>query len=105
MKRHLAVLAMAGVFGSFALAQQPSVLAGGIVNNASYTPSALPGSAIAQGSIFVVFGSNMGPATLQTAGGSYPLPTTLGGTTVKITSGSTTANAGDPSPKTSSRAS
>ena len=93
MKRHLAVLAMAGVFGSFALAQQPSVLAGGIVNNASYTPSALPGSAIAQGSIFVVFGNNMGPATLQTAGGSYPLPTTLGGTTVKITSGSTTANA------------
>ncbi len=93
MKRHFVALAMAGVFADLALAQQPAVLAGGIVNNASYTPSALPGSAIAQGFIFVVFGTILGPATLQQAAGTFPLPATLGGTTVKITSGSTSANA------------
>jgi hypothetical protein len=43
---------------------------------------------IAQGSIFVLFGQNMGPAT--TVGVStFPLPPVLGGTSLTITSGST----------------
>jgi uncharacterized protein (TIGR03437 family) len=57
-------------------AQAPSVRA--VNNAASY------GAEIAQGSIFVVFGSNMGPAALTQAG-SLPLGTTLSGTGVRFT--------------------
>lgn len=58
------------------------------MNAASYMSSRLPGGAIAQGSIFVVFGARMGPATIAQAG--FPLPTTLAGTNVKVTSGGQT---------------
>src|SRR5689334_6138851 len=75
-----------------AVAQAPSVTAGGIVNVGSYAYSDLPSGAIAQGSIFGIFGTNLGPAQFVQAT-SYPLPTTLGGTSVKVTSGSTTAQA------------
>jgi uncharacterized protein (TIGR03437 family) len=53
------------------------------VNSASY------GATIAQGSMFVVFGENIGPAQLVQAG-SYPLPPQIGGTSISVTSGSTT---------------
>ncbi|MDQ6699883.1 MAG: hypothetical protein M3Z36_06835 [Acidobacteriota bacterium] len=67
-----------------AFAQTPSVAAGGIFNAASYAPAGLPNAPIAQGSLFVVFGSNMGPAALQQIN-SYPLPTTLAGTSLTVT--------------------
>lgn len=67
---------------------QPAVNDGGILNAASYVSSRLPSGAIAQGSIFVVFGARMGGATLTQAG--FPLPTTLAGTTVRVTSGGQT---------------
>jgi uncharacterized protein (TIGR03437 family) len=53
------------------------------VNSASY------GSTLAQGSLFVVFGMNIGPAHLAEAA-SYPLPPQIGGTAISVTSGSTT---------------
>jgi uncharacterized protein (TIGR03437 family) len=67
---------------------QPAVTDGGIVNAASYMSSKLPGGAIAQGSIFVVFGARMGPANIALAG--FPLPTTLAGTSVRVSSGGQT---------------
>jgi len=73
-------------------AQTPSINAGGIVNAASYAYAGLPSGGITPGSIFAVFGSNLGPAQFAQSG-AYPLPTTLGGTSVKVTSGSTTAQA------------
>jgi hypothetical protein len=45
----------------------------GVVNSASAVPPDLPNSGIAQGSIFVVYGSGLGPAALQEIQ-SYPLP-------------------------------
>ncbi|HKW99560.1 MAG TPA: hypothetical protein VJN43_17605 [Bryobacteraceae bacterium] len=54
---------------------QPVINAGGVVNAASYQPG------IAPGSIFVVFGSNLGPATLVQAS-SLPLEDSLAGTKV-----------------------
>lgn len=62
-----------------------------VLNNASYTVPPLPGSAIAPGSIFAVFGANMGPAEL--AQSSFPLPTTLAGTAVRISASGRTENA------------
>jgi uncharacterized protein (TIGR03437 family) len=52
------------------------------VNSASYE------SNIAQGSLFVVYGQNLGPAQLAQAG-AYPLPAQIGGTSIAITYGST----------------
>ena len=63
-----------------ALQAQPRIAS--ILNSASYIVPPLPGSAIAQGSIFVVFGENMGPPALTLAG--FPLPTDLSGTSLRI---------------------
>jgi uncharacterized protein (TIGR03437 family) len=65
-----------------------------VQNPASNIPAALPNGGIAQGSIFVLYGSNMGPATLLEASG-YPLPSAagLGGTVVTITVNGTTVTA------------
>ncbi len=52
-------------------------------NSASYDGT------IAQGSLFIVFGANIGPAQLVEAS-SYPLPAQIGGTAITVTSGSTT---------------
>lgn len=82
---YLAVLALAATTGLWA---QATVNDGGILNAASYMSSKLPGGAIAQGSIMVIFGRNIGPAALAQAG--FPLPTTLSGTGVKVTSGGQT---------------
>ena len=70
---------------------QPSVAANGIFNAASYAYIGLPNSSIAQGSIFTLFGTNLGPSS--SPGLSFPLQTSLGGVSVKVTSGSTTVNA------------
>lgn len=57
----------------------------GIVNPASNLPPGVPNYGIAQGSIFVIYGSNLGPAALVQAA-SATLPTTAGlaGTSVSI---------------------
>src|SRR5580704_8369166 len=80
------------VAGACAIAQ-PSI--GGIVNGASYAVAAKGNNAIAQGSIFIVFGTKMGPAALVSAT-SLPLGTSLpssGGTSIAVTSGGQTVNA------------
>ena len=65
------------------LAAQPAIDTGGVLNGASYSPAGLPNSAIAQGSIFIVFGKNLGPASIVSAG--YPLSTTLAETSATVT--------------------
>ena len=72
-------------------AAAPSI--SGVTNSASNTPPGLPNSGIAQGSIFAVYGSGLGPATLEEVQ-SFPLPSTqgLGGTTVQVTVGGVTGN-------------
>lgn len=63
----------------------------GVYNAGSWQPTALPNSGIAQGAIFTVTGSGLGPSTLVQAQ-SYPLPTTQGlsGTTCSVKVGSVT---------------
>ena len=91
MKTGHTLLFLTLLFGGSLAAQTPSVNAGGIVNAASYAFAGLPSAGIGQGSIFAIFGNNLGPTPYQQPSG-YPIPTTLGGVTVKVTSGSTTAN-------------
>jgi uncharacterized protein (TIGR03437 family) len=69
------------------LAAQPTA----VVNVASFANPNLPNGNIAQGSMFTVFGTNIGPAALATVS-AFPLPTQLGGTSMKVTSGGVTVD-------------
>lgn len=65
------------------------------VNSASYRTPGAPGSSIAQGSIFTIFGTGLGPGQ-GVGANAFPLPTTLGGasgTSVAVTVGSTQVSA------------
>lgn len=90
MKGLISTVTLLLMLCSAALAQ-PEISPDGVLNSASYVPSGLPGSGIAQGSMFVVFGKNLGPAALAMA--SLPRPTELQGTSIRVTSGGVTANA------------
>jgi uncharacterized protein (TIGR03437 family) len=89
MKKSLTLFACTLLAGVAAVAQ-PTI--GGIVNNASYSKAPLPNSGIAQGSIFAIFGNNMGPASIAYQP-SYPLQRSLGNTTVTVTAGGQTFQA------------
>ncbi len=76
--------------GLFAQAPAPNA----VWNPASYIPPGFPNSGIAQGSVFVVYGTNLGPPSIAQA--SLPLPNTVGGTSITVTVpaiGGTTVNA------------
>ncbi|HEX4595103.1 MAG TPA: hypothetical protein VH157_12550 [Bryobacteraceae bacterium] len=87
MKSVFCVSMLSLVLAASAVAQTPSVPANAILNSASYAYVGLPNSGIAQGSIFTMFGSNIGPASSPPL--SYPLQTNLGGVSIKVTSGGT----------------
>jgi uncharacterized protein (TIGR03437 family) len=75
-----------------ALAQQPLIYNRATFNSASFMPAGLPAGAIAQGSIFTVFGNYMGPTTGVSAT-SLPLSNALSGVSLTVTQGATTVNA------------
>lgn len=97
--RHVTAFALLAL-GAHCTWAQPSI--GGIVNAASYAQAPLDASNnpignnnIAQGSIFVIFGTAMGPANLVSATG-LPLAASLpatNGTSVAVSSGGQTVNA------------
>src|SRR5215469_7033644 len=70
-------------------AQTPTITA--VVNAASNIPAGSPNFGIAQGSIFVVYGSNFGPTTVAQPS-ALPWPTTFAGTSVTVKQGSNTFN-------------
>lgn len=74
-----------------ALAAAPSIA--GVYNNSSWVPPGLPNSGIAQGSIFAITGTGLGPSALVEVQ-SFPWPGAQGlaGTTVQVTVGSVTEN-------------
>jgi uncharacterized protein (TIGR03437 family) len=86
MKRNVFLIGLF-LFAAALHAQKPTVAS--MVNAGSYAVAGLPNAAVAQGSLFILFGTNMGPATLQGAP-SFPLQTTLAGTSVSITVNGTT---------------
>ncbi len=62
-----------------------------VQNAATNIPSGLPNGALARGALFVVKGANLGPATFIQAA-AFPLPKTIGGTSITVTVGSTTVD-------------
>lgn len=85
MARHFTHFIFAFLIASCALAQ-PVIYPTQVENSASYLRQGLPGSGIAQGSFFTIFGSGVGPTTPAQAG-PLPLKTSLGGTSVTVTVG------------------
>ena len=79
-------------FLSPAFAQNPLIYSRSTFNAASYIPAGIPAGAIAQGSIFSVFGANLGPSTPAGPSG-FPLQTTLAGVTINVIQGVTTVQA------------
>jgi uncharacterized protein (TIGR03437 family) len=63
-----------------------------VTNAAGDIPAGLPNSGIARGSMFVVKGSGLGPATFVVAS-AFPLQTSIGGTSVRVTVSGTTVSA------------
>jgi uncharacterized protein (TIGR03437 family) len=61
-----------------------SIASPGVYNSASYILSGFPNGGIAQGSIFVVFGTGLGPSAIV-YNSSLPYQTSLGGTSVNVT--------------------
>ena len=86
--RLLRIIALSFVCAAV-LTAAPSIA--GVYNAASWIPPSLPNSGIAQGALFTVTGTGLGPGTLVEQG-SYPLPTTVGlaGTTIQVKVGSVT---------------
>ena len=75
-----------------AFAQPPLIYSRSVYNAASYTPAGIPGGAIAQGSIFTLFGARLGPSQPVSAN-SFPLGTSLSGVSINIVQGSTSVSA------------
>jgi uncharacterized protein (TIGR03437 family) len=82
-----AALAMAVLPQTFAA---PAITA--VMNAASNTPPPLPTASLAPGSIFIVKGTGLGPATLATASAAFQ-STTLSGTSVSLTVAGTKVDA------------
>jgi uncharacterized protein (TIGR03437 family) len=92
---HKALLRRAILLCAFitpAVAQLPLIYNRAVYNAASYLPSGVPAGAIAQGSIFTIFGANMGPSTGATPS-AFPLGTTLSGVSMNVVQGNTTVSA------------
>jgi uncharacterized protein (TIGR03437 family) len=70
----------------------PAIFNNGIVSSASFTPAQAPGGAVAQGSIFSIFGNALGPP-VGAQQPSFPLVNTLSGVSIQVISGSTQLNA------------
>lgn len=83
MKRTLS-LTIAAAALAITAAAQPAIT--GALNTASYIVRGLPNSGLAQGSMIAIFGRNIGPTAIAQAG-SFPLPTTLGGSSARLTAG------------------
>jgi uncharacterized protein (TIGR03437 family) len=72
-------------------AQASAITPHSIVNAASFVNPALPGGAIARGSVFSISGQNLGPAGLAQPS-SPPFATALSGVSIRITQGNTTVD-------------
>lgn len=94
MKQFLSFLTVAIATAAIPAAAQPVIASLGVRNSASYTLPGLPNSGIAEGSLFIVFGQNLGPAKIVQVS-SFPLPTSAGlaGTSVQITINGTAVDA------------
>ncbi len=91
--RSFALLSFAAAsIAAEAWAQAPFIAYRGVVNAASLAPPGLPQSGIARGSIFTIFGSNLGPTTPATVS-EFPLGPSFQGVNVSVVQGGVSVSA------------
>jgi len=78
-------------FSAYSVAAAPNIGTDAIVNAASSLPSGFPNSGIAQGAIFSIYGTDLGPSSSPPL--SFPLQNTLGGVSVNVTVNGTSVGA------------
>jgi uncharacterized protein (TIGR03437 family) len=90
VSRPLQVIPPSFLFAAL-LAAAPNIT--GVYNAAAWAPPGLPNSGVAQGALFTLTGTGLGPQTLQEVT-AYPLPTTAGlaGVTIQVTVGGVVEN-------------
>jgi len=89
MRSELAYIAALSL--AFSAGAQPVIRASSVVNAANNLPAGLPNAGLAQGSIFVLKGQNLGAKGTVVAS-SFPLGSSMGGTSMKIAVGGTTVD-------------
>jgi uncharacterized protein (TIGR03437 family) len=83
---------LAGIWLAAPCAAHPTFTSNSVVNAASFMPVELPGGNIARGSIFTIFGDQMGPPEgIQVSG--FPLQRELGRVSVTVRQGNTSVEA------------
>jgi uncharacterized protein (TIGR03437 family) len=90
--KHIHLVRFAGFFAAGILGAQPYINARGVINTASFAAPNLPGGAVAQGSVFTILGSGLGPVKPVQAT-SLPLGITLGGVSVRVFQGTRVVSA------------
>lgn len=71
---------------------KPAIYPHSVLNAADYAAPGLPAGSIAQGSLFTVFGSALGPSPASSQN-SFPLTTGFGGVSIQVTQGTAAVNA------------
>ena len=79
----------AGAALALALQAKPAIYIHSVVNAASYYAPGLPGGSIAEGSLFSIFGSALGPSQAATQS-SFPLTYSFSGVSIQVSQGMTT---------------
>lgn len=87
-----ALAAVISGLSSNGLEARPLLFNRGAVNAASFIPPAAPGGAIARGSIFTIFGREIGPS-MPVQVSEFPLEANFQGVTIEIIQANTTVNA------------
>jgi len=88
----IVLVALLAITGWGQLASQPVITYRGVVNAASLAPPGLPNAGIARGSVFTIFGSNIGPTTPATVS-EFPLTPGFNGVNLTMTQGGISVSA------------
>ena len=92
MRQRSAFLVCLFLVTSAELLALPRIVPKGIVNAAGFVRPGLPAGNIARGSIFSIFGGQLGPEAGAVVS-SFPLQTSLAGVSIQVTQGETSVDA------------
>jgi uncharacterized protein (TIGR03437 family) len=92
MVLRIALLAVLSSLGWAQLAIQPVITYRGVLNAASLAPPGLPNAGIARGSVFTIFGANLGPTVPATVS-SFPLGPSFQGVNLSVSQGGISVSA------------
>lgn len=88
----ISILACLALPAAAQLSLQPVITYRGVVNSGSLAPPGMSNGGVARGSVFTVFGANLGPSTPATVS-AYPLSPNFNGVNFSVSQGGTSVSA------------